>query len=317
MSKVIEVKELVREYEIKKKGSTEKKIAVNNVTFDVEEGEVFGLLGPNGAGKSTTIKVLTTLLTPSSGSVKIMGLDVEKDFRKIREHINFVFGGEKGVYNRLTTREFLKYFAFLYKVPEPEHESRIESLIKLVNLTDYADNQIHTYSKGTIQRLHMARALISNPKIIFLDEPTIGLDPVIAEQIREIIRELSKNKITVILTTHYLKEADDLCNRIGIINDGVIKILDTPKMIKEQFDVLNIYEATCINVKEEIYENGIFQNLKIKNRELDVQVLRFETEKTISFSDIQSQLNQYAQLLRLEHKEVTLEDAYIRLLKVV
>jgi ABC-2 type transport system ATP-binding protein len=264
MRKVIEVKNLIREYKTKNKGKTEINKALKGISFDVYEGEIFGLLGPNGAGKTTTIKVLTTLLTPTSGEVKIFEQDIIKDAEDIRPKINFMFGGEKGVYGRLTAWEYLKYFACLYKVPIHQQNTRIDELLRLVDLDDKRDHKIHTFSKGMVQRMHIARSLINNPKIIFLDEPTIGLDPVVAEKIRKIIENLSKNNITIILTTHYMKEADDLCDRIGIITEGEIKALGTPKSIKESHSFLNVYETTCkIQNQQVLFQNDFFTNIKI------------------------------------------------------
>ncbi|PAE18298.1 multidrug ABC transporter ATP-binding protein, partial [Bacillus sp. 7504-2] len=259
MNKIIEVSELTREYSVKNKRKKEIKLALKGISFDVHEGEIFGLLGPNGAGKTTTIKVLTTLLTPTSGDVKIMKKDVVKEGEEIRSNINFMFGGEKGVYGRLTIWEYLKYFACLYKVPISEQNDRIRELLKLVELEDKKNHKIYTFSKGMIQRVHIARSLINNPNILFLDEPTIGLDPVVAEKIRVIIENLSRRKITIILTTHYMKEADDLCDRIGIISQGEIQVIGTPKEIKGKFSHLNVFEATCRKIQEfSLNEHNLF-----------------------------------------------------------
>lgn len=317
MKKVIEVNNLFREYKIKKGKIKENKIAVNGISFHVYEGEIFGLLGPNGAGKSTTIKVLTTLLTPTSGEIKIMGLNLDKEYKKIRELINFVFGGEKGVYYRLTAKEYLKYFAYLYKLPEKDHGKKIDYLLNLVGLVEYADQEIQTYSKGTIQRLHIARALLNDPRIVFLDEPTIGLDPIIAEQLREIIRNLSREKITVILTTHYLKEADDLCDRIGIINKGELIVVETPLKIKETCSNQKFYESTCqIFDEPNLMKSQTIKGVKVKTIKEDVQFIRFEVNKEVLFQEIVTELEKYIKIHNLEQREVTLEDAYINLLKV-
>lgn len=235
MEKVIEVKNLKREYVTTKGWVRRKKtsiMAVDGIDFSVKEGEIFGLLGENGAGKTTTIKMLITLLAPTSGVCNVLGYDTFKEADKVRGQINFVFGGEMGVYRRLSARDNLLYFAGLYKIKGEEAKRRTEELLKLVELEDAADRLVETYSKGMIQRLQIARGLINNPKIIFMDEPTVGLDPLGANMLREIIRKLKAEGRTVLLTTHYMQEADELCDNIAIIHKGKIVALDTPENLK-------------------------------------------------------------------------------------
>lgn len=235
MEHVIEVKNLKREYITTKGWFMRKKstlTAVDGIDFSVKEGEIFGLLGENGAGKTTTIKMLITLLAPTSGDCKVLGYDTYKEADKIRADINFVFGGEMGVYRRLSARDNLLYFAGLYKIKGKEAVRRTEELLKLVELEDAADRLVETYSKGMIQRLQIARGLINNPKIIFMDEPTVGLDPIGANMLRDIIRKLKKEGRTVLLTTHYMQEADELCDHIAIINKGKLIAMDTPENLK-------------------------------------------------------------------------------------
>ncbi|MGF7015053.1 ABC-type multidrug transport system ATPase subunit [Ornithinibacillus bavariensis] len=177
------------------------------------------------------------------GDVKVLGYDVVSESQKIRNQINFVYGGERGVYGRLTGKEYLYYFCTLYKVKRKEQPALIDKLLDLVSLKEAENQKIHTFSKGMIQRLHIARCLINEPKILFLDEPTIGLDPVGARLLRDLVRELSEQGITVILTTNYMQEADDLCDRIAFIRDGKISIIGEPSHIKESCNHLNLYEA--------------------------------------------------------------------------
>ncbi len=238
MENIIEVKNLKREYITTKGWLFRKKsslMAVDGIDFSVKEGEIFGLLGENGAGKTTTIKMLITLLAPTSGECRVLGYDTYKEAEKIRGEINFVFGGEMGVYRRLSARDNLLYFAGLYKIKGKEAKKRTEELLKLVELEDAADRLVETYSKGMVQRLQIARGLINNPKIIFMDEPTVGLDPLGANMLRDIIRKLKEEGRTVLLTTHYMQEADDLCDNIAIINKGKIVALDTPEQLKVRF----------------------------------------------------------------------------------
>ncbi|WP_352420455.1 ABC transporter ATP-binding protein [Proteiniborus sp.] len=233
MSVAIEVDNLKRTYE-GTLGMTKKKTieALRGISFKVNEGEIFGLLGPNGAGKTTTIKVLTTLLAPSSGEAKIFGYDCFGGEKLIRDKINFIFGGERGLYWRLSAYENLQYFGDIYKVPGRILKERIPKLIKLVNLEGREHEKVESFSKGMKQRLQIARGLINDPKILFLDEPTIGLDPIGAKDLRNIILKLKEEGKTILLTTHYMHEADELCDRIALINNGELIDIDTPKQLK-------------------------------------------------------------------------------------
>ncbi len=238
MEHIIEVKDLKREYTTTKGWWFRKKenlVAVDGIDFSVKEGEIFGLLGENGAGKTTTIKMLITLLAPTSGECRVLGYDTYKDADKIRSEINFVFGGEMGVYRRLSARDNLLYFAGLYKIKGKEAKRITEELLKLVELEDAADRLVETYSKGMIQRLQIARGLVNNPKIVFMDEPTVGLDPMGANMLRDIIRKLKADGRTVLMTTHYMQEADDLCDHIAIMNKGKIIASDTPENLKKDY----------------------------------------------------------------------------------
>jgi len=206
--------------------------AVQDVTFEVERGELFGLLGPNGAGKTTTVKILSTLLLPTSGTISILGLDILEHTKEVRKRIGFTFGGARGLYGRLTAVENLRYFAELYAMDPALTRKRIPELLELVNLQDRGDEKVETYSSGMQQRLHLARALLHDPELIFLDEPTIGIDPVGAREFRTTIRNLKEQGKTILLTTHYMAEADELCDRIAIINKGRIIAMDTPSAMK-------------------------------------------------------------------------------------
>lgn len=314
MSSIITVNNLYHEYLIKNKGKKEKKVALKGIDFEVKQGEIFGLLGPNGAGKTTTIKILTTLLIPKSGKVTLLGKDVIKDSSYIRKNINFMLGGERGIYNRLTPREYLKYFSLLYKLRLSDE--KIMELLDLVGLEKNANEETMGFSKGMKQRLHIARSLINNPKVVFLDEPTIGLDPVIAEDVRSIIKSLSQKNITIILTTHYMQEADDLCDRIGIIDEGEIKIIGTPNYIKSTHSDVNLYEITCTDINEKGISNfGDIKNFTIKNIEGGLKILRFEYPITSSIDEVQRNLEMFCNIVKISKKEITLEDAYIKLVR--
>lgn len=252
MEKVIEVKNLKRDYKTKGKLFSKNPNtvhAVNGITFDVEKGEIFGLLGQNGAGKTTTIKMLTTLLAPTDGSCKVLGYHTFGDEKQIRKRINFIFGGELGVYRRLSARDNLMYFSNLYLLDAKQQQKKIQDILELVGLADRADDLAETYSKGMIQRLQIARGLINDPEILFMDEPTVGLDPVGAHMLREIIRKLKERGCTVLLTTHYLPEVEELCDRIVIINKGKIIARGTPDSIRGDHSSL---EEAYIELIEEV-----------------------------------------------------------------
>ena len=215
--------------------------AVDGISFTVKEGEIFGLLGPNGAGKTTTISMLTTILSKTSGSVKIYGFDVVKEKEKVRELIGIIFQ-DPSLDDELTARENLDFHARLYGVKENK-KSIIEDVLKLVELEAYADRQVKTFSGGMKRRLEIARGFIHHPKVLFLDEPTIGLDPQTRRKIWSYIIKLNKEKnLSIILTTHYMEEADELCDRIAIIDHGKIIKMGTPEDLKGSFggDVIRI-----------------------------------------------------------------------------
>ncbi|MBN1785903.1 MAG: ABC transporter ATP-binding protein [Candidatus Methanofastidiosa archaeon] len=201
-------------------------VAVDHISFEVDKGEIIGFLGPNGAGKSTTVKMLTGQLNPHEGHVRVLGHDVAKEPKAVHERIGVCFE-EKNLYPRLSIRENLQFFADLFDV-----EIDIDALLKKVDLIKWADDKVETLSKGMQQRVMFARALINDPDVLFLDEPTDGLDPISADSIRKIIlAEKSKGK-TIFLTTHNMSEADMLSDRLAFINEGRIVALDTPENLK-------------------------------------------------------------------------------------
>jgi ABC-2 type transport system ATP-binding protein len=210
--------------------------AVDQLDINVELGEIFALLGPNGAGKTTTISMLCTILKPTSGTAKVNGYDIVKESMQVRKSIGIVFQ-DPSIDDRLTGRENLLMHANLYGVPASEQEKRINNVLKLVELEDRADELMRVYSGGMRRRLELARGLIHYPKVLFLDEPTLGLDPQTRDHVWKYIRELKEtHDITVVLTTHYMEEADRLSDRIAIMDYGKIIALDTPSKLKETLE---------------------------------------------------------------------------------
>lgn len=207
--------------------------AVDAVDLRIRRGELFGLLGPNGAGKTTTIRMLCTLLLPTAGRARVWGFDVAAHAAEVRRRLGVVLAGERSIYWKLTGRENLEYFAALYHVPRELARARSAELLERVGLTARADDLVERYSTGMRQRLALIKAMIHDPPVLLLDEPTTGLDPQAARNIRDLIRHLYQAEgKTIILTTHYMEEADQLCERVGIIDHGRIIALDSPQALK-------------------------------------------------------------------------------------
>jgi ABC-2 type transport system ATP-binding protein len=217
-------------------------VAVDRINFEIVQGEIFGLLGPNGAGKTTTLAMLSTMLEPTSGAAEIMGIDIKKDQDGVRKAIGIVFQ-DQSLDEELTAWENMDFHGRLYRLPKEIREQRIDELLKLVELSDRKNDIVKTFSGGMRRRLEIARGLLHHPQVLFLDEPTLGLDPQTRNHLWQYIEILAKEKnITIILTTHYMEEADRLCNRIAIIDHGKIIALDTPSRLKDSIggDVVTI-----------------------------------------------------------------------------
>jgi ABC-2 type transport system ATP-binding protein len=231
---VIEVRDLRRTF-VKRKGflrSGESVEAVRGISFSVPRGTVFGMLGPNGAGKTTTIKMLSTMLLPTAGSATVAGFDVARDELAVRRRLGVLFGGDKGLYNQLSGRENLRYFGRLYGMRDADIRERSAHLLELVRLTDRAEERVESYSRGMKQRLHIAKTLLHDPAVVILDEPTIGLDPASAIDVRRLIADLVPSH-TVLLTTHDMHEADVLCDDIAIVDQGQIVASGRPVELKQ------------------------------------------------------------------------------------
>ena len=205
--------------------------AVNNINFDVKEGEIFGFLGPNGAGKTTTIRMLTGLSRPTAGTARVLGYDIESEIVEAKKHIGVV-PEISNLYDELSALRNLVFMAQLYGIPRNQRKARAEELLKTFGLYERKDHLFGTFSRGMKRALTIAAALIHSPKLLFLDEPTVGLDVVAARSLRNLIGNLRHQGVTIFLTTHYLEEADLLCNRIAILVKGRILRIDTPEMLK-------------------------------------------------------------------------------------
>jgi ABC-2 type transport system ATP-binding protein len=290
--------------------------AVRGISFSVEKGELFGLLGPNGAGKTTTIKMLITLLLPTSGKARVLGHDVVENPREVRKRIGYVFGGDRGLYERLSAYDNLRYFAELYGVSGSKQRQRIDEVLELVGLKGRENERVEGYSRGMRQRLHIARGILHDPEVVFLDEPTIGVDPVGARDLRQMIADLITVGKTVLLTTHYMFEADALCDRIAVIAKGEIVGQGTPAELKGNVAGGRVTEIEVFGVGEEILVRmrGLTGVTSVTVEEQDQkQLLIVQTtgERELT-QPLLSEL-EGLEVGRVASREPTLEDAYVAL----
>jgi ABC-2 type transport system ATP-binding protein len=290
--------------------------AVKGVSFAIEPGELFGLLGPNGAGKTTTIKMLITLLLPTSGSATVAGYDVVDDVREVRSRIGYVFGGDRGLYERLSARDNLRYFSELYGVPPRVQEARMGELFELVGLTGRERDRVEGFSRGMRQRLHIARGLLHDPEVVFLDEPSIGIDPVGARELRATIANLVAVGKTVLLTTHYMFEADELCDRIAVIRSGEIVAEGTPAQLKQRASAGRVVEIETFGVSPAtVAELGVLDGVRgvaVEERD-QLQVLLVQTDADAELTHALLTRLGDVRVGRITSREPTLEDAYVEL----
>jgi ABC-2 type transport system ATP-binding protein len=290
--------------------------AVRGVSFAVEKGELFGLLGPNGAGKTTTIKMLITLLLPTSGEARVLGHDVVEDAREVRKRIGYVFGGDRGLYERLSAYDNLRYFAELYGVSGKAQRKRIDEVLELVGLKGRESERVEGYSRGMRQRLHIARGILHDPEVVFLDEPTIGVDPVGARDLRQTIADLVAGGKTVLLTTHYMFEADALCDRIAVIAKGQIVGEGTPSQLKDnvvggrvtEIEVFGVDEPAVARLRAIVGVTAVTVEDRDQKQLLVVQTSG-ERELT---APLLAELGD-VEVGRVASREPTLEDAYVSL----
>ncbi len=312
----IEACNLVKVFPASRRSGREDKIAVDDVSFQVRKGEIFGLLGPNGAGKTTTIKMLCTLLLPTSGDATVLGRSVLSNNREIRKRINLVSGGERGLYYRLTGKQNLRFFSELYGIPPSQREQRIDDLLELVGLSDAGDSRVEDYSRGMKQRMHIARALVNDPEILFLDEPTIGLDPEISREIRALIRRMADAGTTILLTTHYMFEAEELCDRIAVINKGSIIASGSAAELKSLVKSATVIEVVTVQDPREslaALEKEPYVLNVVSDRFSGRHLSRFQVEEGDGIFDRITECLRPYHIVRAGYDDPTLEDAYISL----
>lgn len=295
--------------------------ACDHVSFTIEQGELFGLLGPNGAGKTTLVRCLATLLIPDEGKITIFGKDIIYQSMEARQQIGLLTSGERTLYWKLTGKDNLKFFAALYGLAGKERDKRIDYLMDLLELKDVETERVEKYSSGMKQKISLARALLHDPKILLLDEPTLGLDPQFSRFIRGFIKDelVGKGGKTVLLTTHYMDEADELCERIAFINKGKIVNIKTPAEYKDEIPHTEVLELRCQgNVNEERLRTALssiksIEKVSLINKEndLDLKVIASRVESILS--DIIELVRGEAKILAIDVKEPTLEDVFIYL----
>jgi ABC-2 type transport system ATP-binding protein len=317
----IETQNLGRIYKLRgsKKETRKELIALQDVSLTVQRGELFGLLGPNGAGKTTLIKILTTLLSPTSGLARVAGADVQREPDLVRPRINMVSGGESSGYGLLTVRENLWMFSQFYGVPSREANERIEALLEMVGMKDRMHTKSSDLSTGLRQKMNIVRGFLTDPEVLFLDEPTLGLDVGASRDVRKFIIDWLKadKERTLLLTTHYMVEADELCDRVAIINKGRVLACDTPYALKQrlQKDVMFEIETSPLN--------GLTQQMMESQPEVQKATLtdinggsRWKLS-LVDESALAGVFNLFAQkdvkVMNLNKRQPTLEDVFVDL----
>ena len=309
---MIEVKNITKKY-----GSF---TAVDNISFKIEEGEIIGLLGPNGAGKSTTMNMITGYIEPTEGEIKVEGYDISKKPKKAKAQIGYMPEGVP-LYSDLTVKEFVTYMAELKKVDRKTRKEKVEKIIEQTGLKDVEKKLTRNLSRGYKQRVSMAGALVGEPKILILDEPTVGLDPKQITEIRALIKELGK-KHTIILSSHILSEVSQICNKVIIINKGKIVAIDTPENLEKKVESNNTTYVTVEDtenrietMKEKIPE---IKDIKlIKENEDGTKEYVLESDKDVDLRKIV--FNEFAKenitIFEMKKADTTLEDAFMKLIE--
>lgn len=308
MNYAVQAESVTRKYF--KKGKPDK-IALDNVSLEIPKGSFYGLLGPNGAGKSTLIRIFSTLLLPSDGRVSVLGYDVKTHANDIRWKISLVAGGEMSGYGLLTVYEQLWMFAMFNGLSNKEAKESINSLIEVVGLNDSKDTKLSELSTGMRQKMNLVRGLMSNPEVLFLDEPTLGLDVEIARDVRSYLKiwmEEGQGNRTVLLTTHYMQEAEDLCDTISIIDEGKILHTGTSEYLKDKsnFDIKYI-----VKFSKDIDSNFSISNLKIKI--IDSKTVEVLIENSNENSSIFNQIKELENVISIALHKPNLEDTFLAL----
>lgn len=319
MKPAVEINALTRVFEPKKKKEGKPVRALDSADLRIESGELFGLLGPNGAGKTTLLKILSTLLLPTAGKAYVAGYDVEKQFIEVRKRINMVSGGEISGYGLLTVRENLWMFTQFYGIKSKTASERIDDMLARFDMADKKNEKVRTLSTGQRQKMNIIRGFVTEPEIIFLDEPTLGLDVNASRTIRDFIVEWVEGRPdrTVLLTTHYMAEADELCDRIAIIDQGRILACDTPRNLKRMVKTNTTFSLDVTQTRERpAFDRlkGVGKFSSSDDSEKGLTHLKFILEDEGTVSDIVSEvLRSGSKIVSLRKTEPTLEDVFIQM----
>ena len=317
----IKTETLGRIYKVRgaKKGDLKQRVALKDVNLEVPPGEFFGLLGPNGAGKTTLIKILVTLLSPTSGRALVAGHDVSKHPHAVRPRINMVSGGESSGYGLLTVRENLWMFGQFYGLDNQTTRARVDRLLEIVGIKDRANTRTSDLSTGLRQKMNIVRGFLTDPAIIFLDEPTLGLDVGASRDVRQFVRGwmAEQKDRTLLLTTHYMAEADELCDRVAIINQGQVLACDTPANLKQRLQRESLFHLDVSPVAAEVV-NALRALPGVRQVTHEPQDGRSELELALeadeALSGVVNTLSAHAaRLLNLQKREPTLEDVFVDL----
>ena len=321
MDFAIQTEKLGRIYKIRggKKSEPRQLVALDGVDLEVRRGELFGLLGPNGAGKTTLIKILTTLLAPSSGHARVAGFDVAKEPEKVRPRINMVSGGESSGYGLLTVRENLWMFSQFYGIPSRVANQRIRQLLEIVGLQDRANAKSSDLSTGLRQKMNIVRGFMTDPDVLFLDEPTLGLDVGASREVRRFVRTWVDDnpQRTLLLTTHYMVEADELCDRVAIINQGRVLACDTPASLKRhlQQEAIFYLEVSPLNgLGVETFQQIPGVNKVTHSPQDGSALLQFIlAEEQVLAAVVNTLAVNNIRILNFQKREPTLEDVFVYL----
>ena len=319
----IRTENLGRIYKIRSRKKSEPKelVALQDVNLSIQQGELFGLLGPNGAGKTTLIKILTTLLTPTSGNAYVAGYDVKKDANNIRQRINMVSGGEASGYGLLTVRENLWMFSQFYGIPSKIANQRIKELLEIVGLADRINTKSSDLSTGLRQKMNIVRGFLTDPEVLFMDEPTLGLDVGASREVRRFIRRWvdKDSRRTLLLTTHYMVEADELCDRVAIINQGRVLACDTPENLKRSLQQETIFRLEVSPLKLNGMGSERFEILPGVQKVIHQPQDGFAILELILAHDdvlgsvVNTLTEENIHILNLQKHETTLEDVFVDL----
>lgn len=317
----IETGHLGRIYKIRgaKKGESMQLVALDDVNLQIHTGELFGLLGPNGAGKTTLIKILTTLLSPSTGVARVLGLDVHKQPEAVRPLINMVSGGEASGYGLLTVRENLWMFSQFYGIPSKEANARIKKLLDIVGMSDKRNIRSSDLSTGLRQKMNIVRGFMTDPQVLFLDEPTLGLDVEASRDVRKFVRQwVNENQTrTLMLTTHYMVEADELCDRVAIINRGKVLACDTPHALKQKLQKNAIFEIEVANQKAvdpESFKRIAGVSSVTVAEKAGAHLLQFILKEEAVLAEVIAELTrEEIRIQNLQKRLPTLEDVFVKL----